>query len=110
MGSVTQVFVIFGSVRNAAFGWNPPAPQVALDAAAADIDRCSYRQRSGRHVRTYTDRATERDCFAVQGPNPGLYVCHCASPHIPTHIANGPRVTAVRLPGDGVPDAGSVAP
>ncbi len=27
--------------------------------------------------------------FRFKALNPGLYVYHCASPHIPTHIANG---------------------
>lgn len=31
----------------------------------------------------------ETKSFAFKAMRPGLYVYHCASPHIPTHIANG---------------------
>jgi nitrite reductase (NO-forming) len=31
----------------------------------------------------------ERGAFEWQALNPGLYVYHCATPHVPVHIANG---------------------
>ncbi len=39
---------------------------------------------------TLTQTAPGKEtAFAWKALNPGLYVYHCASPHIPTHIANG---------------------
>lgn len=31
----------------------------------------------------------ETKAFSFQATRPGIYVYHCASPHIPTHVANG---------------------
>ncbi len=41
--------------------------------------------------------------FRWRALNPGLYVYHCASPHIPTHIANGMYGLILVEPADGLP-------
>lgn len=41
--------------------------------------------------------------FRFQALNPGLYVYHCASPHIPTHIANGMYGLILVEPAGGLP-------
>ncbi|HEY6102834.1 MAG TPA: copper-containing nitrite reductase [bacterium] len=41
--------------------------------------------------------------FRWKALNPGLYVYHCASPHIPTHIANGMYGLIVVEPEGGLP-------
>lgn len=41
--------------------------------------------------------------FRWQALNPGLYVYHCASPHIPTHIANGMYGLILVEPAGGLP-------
>lgn len=41
--------------------------------------------------------------FRFKALNPGLYVYHCASPHIPTHIANGMYGLILVEPAGGLP-------
>ncbi len=41
--------------------------------------------------------------FRWKALNPGLYVYHCASPHIPSHIANGMYGLILVDPSDGLP-------
>ncbi len=41
--------------------------------------------------------------FTFQALNPGLYVYHCATPHIPTHIANGMYGLILVEPEEGLP-------
>jgi nitrite reductase (NO-forming) len=41
--------------------------------------------------------------FSFQAMRPGLYVYHCASPHIPTHIANGMYGLILVEPKGGLP-------
>jgi nitrite reductase (NO-forming) len=41
--------------------------------------------------------------FTFKAMNPGLYVYHCATPHIPTHIANGMYGTILIEPEGGLP-------
>lgn len=41
--------------------------------------------------------------FSFQALNPGVYVYHCATPHIPTHIANGMYGLIVVEPEGGLP-------
>ncbi|HEY3247092.1 MAG TPA: copper-containing nitrite reductase [bacterium] len=41
--------------------------------------------------------------FRFKALNPGLYVYHCASPHIPTHIANGMYGLILVEPASGLP-------
>lgn len=41
--------------------------------------------------------------FQWKAVNPGLYVYHCASPHIPTHIANGMYGLILVEPANGLP-------
>jgi nitrite reductase (NO-forming) len=41
--------------------------------------------------------------FQFKATNPGVYVYHCASPHIPTHIANGMYGLIVVEPKEGLP-------
>ena len=41
--------------------------------------------------------------FRWKALNPGLYVYHCASPHIPSHIANGMYGLILVEPSDGLP-------
>ncbi len=43
--------------------------------------------------------------FRFKALNPGLYVYHCASPHIPTHIANGMYGLILVEPEGGLPPA-----
>ena len=42
--------------------------------------------------------------FRFKALNPGLYVYHCASPHIPTHIANGMYGLILVEPAGGLPN------
>lgn len=44
----------------------------------------------------------EEKMFSFKALNPGVYVYHCASPHIPTHIANGMYGLIVIEPEDGL--------
>jgi nitrite reductase (NO-forming) len=41
--------------------------------------------------------------FFWKAMNPGLYIYHCASPHIPTHIANGMYGLILVEPSNGLP-------
>ncbi|MBI5815558.1 MAG: nitrite reductase, copper-containing [Nitrospinae bacterium] len=41
--------------------------------------------------------------FAWKALNPGLYVYHCATPHIPTHVANGMYGLVLVQPEKGLP-------
>ncbi len=41
--------------------------------------------------------------FEWKALNPGIYVYHCASPHIPTHIANGMYGLILVEPAEGLP-------
>ena len=41
--------------------------------------------------------------FQWKALNPGLYVYHCASPHIPTHVANGMYGLILVEPAEGLP-------
>jgi nitrite reductase (NO-forming) len=45
----------------------------------------------------------EEKTFAFKALNPGVYVYHCASPHIPTHIAQGMYGMIVVEPKGGLP-------
>ncbi len=53
---------------------------------------------------TVTQTAPGKEtAFRWQALNPGLYVYHCASPHIPTHIANGMYGLILVEPAGGLP-------
>jgi nitrite reductase (NO-forming) len=53
---------------------------------------------------TLTQTAPGKEtAFRWKALNPGLYVYHCASPHIPTHIANGMYGLIVVEPEGGLP-------
>jgi nitrite reductase (NO-forming) len=45
----------------------------------------------------------ERGVFEWKALNPGLYVYHCATPHIPIHVANGMYGTILVEPAAGLP-------
>ena len=45
----------------------------------------------------------EMKAFTFKAMNPGVYVYHCATPHIPTHIANGMYGMIVVEPKEGLP-------
>lgn len=45
----------------------------------------------------------ESKSFRFKALNPGIYVYHCASPHIPTHVANGMYGLILVEPADGLP-------
>ena len=45
----------------------------------------------------------ETKTFSFKAMHPGLYVYHCASPHIPTHIANGMYGLILVEPKEGMP-------
>ncbi len=45
----------------------------------------------------------ERKTFTFKAMNPGLYIYHCASPHIPTHIAQGMYGLILVEPEEGLP-------
>ena len=45
----------------------------------------------------------EEKQFTFKAMNPGVYVYHCATPHIPTHIANGMYGLIVVEPNEGLP-------
>lgn len=45
----------------------------------------------------------QETAFRFKALNPGLYVYHCASPHIPTHIANGMYGLILVEPAGGLP-------
>jgi nitrite reductase (NO-forming) len=45
----------------------------------------------------------ERGDFEWKALNPGLYVYHCATPHVPIHIANGMYGMVLVEPVDGLP-------
>ncbi|MBI4188453.1 MAG: nitrite reductase, copper-containing [Chloroflexi bacterium] len=45
----------------------------------------------------------ETKAFQFKATRPGLYVYHCASPHIPTHIANGQYGLILVEPKEGLP-------
>ncbi|WPD18273.1 copper-containing nitrite reductase [Thermaerobacter composti] len=45
----------------------------------------------------------EEKVFTWKALNPGLYIYHCASPHIPTHIANGMYGLILVEPEGGLP-------
>ena len=44
-----------------------------------------------------------KTAFQWKALNPGLYIYHCASPHIPTHIANGMYGLLLVEPANGLP-------
>ncbi len=48
-------------------------------------------------------RPGQESVFQWKALNPGLYVYHCASPHIPTHIANGMYGLILVEPAGGLP-------
>ncbi len=53
---------------------------------------------------TVTQTAPGKEtAFQWKALNPGLYVYHCASPHIPTHIANGMYGLILVEPAGGLP-------
>ena len=53
---------------------------------------------------TLTQTAPGKEtAFRWKALNPGLYVYHCASPHIPTHIANGMYGLILVEPAGGLP-------
>jgi len=45
----------------------------------------------------------ETHAFQFKATRPGLYVYHCASPHIPTHVANGMYGLILVEPKEGLP-------
>lgn len=45
----------------------------------------------------------EKTAFLWKAMNPGLYVYHCATPHVPTHIANGMYGLILVEPESGLP-------
>lgn len=45
----------------------------------------------------------ETRVFQFRATRPGIYVYHCASPHIPTHVANGMYGLILVEPKDGLP-------
>lgn len=45
----------------------------------------------------------ETKTFAFKAMRPGIYIYHCASPHIPTHIANGMYGMILVEPKEGMP-------
>lgn len=47
----------------------------------------------------------ETNAFRFRATRPGLYVYHCASPHIPTHVANGMYGLILVEPKDGLAKA-----
>ncbi len=46
-----------------------------------------------------------RTAFVWKALNPGLYVYHCATPHVPTHVANGMYGLILVEPKEGLPVA-----
>lgn len=44
-----------------------------------------------------------KTAFAWKALNPGLYVYHCATPHVPTHVANGMYGLILVEPSEGLP-------
>ena len=56
----------------------------------------------GGAVATQVPPGQERQ-FTFKALNPGVYVYHCATPHIPTHIANGMYGLIVVEPEGGLP-------
>lgn len=46
----------------------------------------------------------EEATFSFKALNPGVYVYHCASPHVPSHIANGMYGLIVVEPEGGLPE------
>jgi nitrite reductase (NO-forming) len=45
----------------------------------------------------------EKTAFAWKALNPGLYIYHCATPHVPTHVANGMYGLILVEPQGGLP-------
>lgn len=56
--------------------------------AKHSVDLHAVEGPGGGAVLTQT-AAGETNAFQFKATRPGLYVYHCASPHIPTHVANG---------------------
>lgn len=56
----------------------------------------------GGAVLTQTKPGEEK-VFTFKALNPGLYVYHCATPHIPTHVANGMYGLILVEPKEGLP-------
>ena len=66
----------------------PIAAPVANAHATHSVDLHSVLGPGGGAVLTQA-KDGETKTFSFKATRPGLYVYHCASPHIPTHIANG---------------------
>ncbi len=66
------------------------------------IDLHAVNGPGGGSVVTQTPPGKEM-AFTFKALNPGLYVYHCASPHIPTHIANGMYGLILVEPEGGLP-------
>lgn len=65
------------------------------------IDLHAVNGPGGGHVSTEVTPGKEKS-FRFKALNPGVYVYHCATPHIPTHIANGMYGLIVVEPREGL--------
>jgi nitrite reductase (NO-forming) len=72
-------------------------------ATPHSIDLHAVNGPGGGAVATQTMPGEERTVI-FEALNPGVYVYHCATPHIPTHIANGMYGLIIVEPEGGLPD------
>ncbi len=70
--------------------------------AAHSIDLHAVEGPGGGATLTQTPPG-EMHAFQFKATRPGIYVYHCASPHIPTHVANGMYGLILVEPKDGLP-------
>ncbi len=99
------------------FGGTVPGP--FLRVRAGDTVRLTLRNRRDSHLMHSIDLHAvtgpgggaavtqvmpgEAGVFEWKALNPGLYVYHCATPHVPTHIANGMYGLILVEPEEGLP-------
>jgi len=74
----------------------------ADSSMAHSIDLHAVNGPGGGAVATQV-KAGEEKVFTFKALNPGVYVYHCATPHIPTHIAQGMYGLIVVEPEEGLP-------
>jgi nitrite reductase (NO-forming) len=77
-------------------------PNNKLSKSIHSIDLHAVNGPGGGSEATQTKPGQE-SVFQWKALNPGLYVYHCASPHIPTHIANGMYGMILVEPAGGLP-------
>lgn len=77
-------------------------PDAANAHATHSVDLHSVLGPGGGAMLTQVADGTTKT-FAFKAMRPGIYIYHCASPHIPTHIANGMYGMILVEPKEGMP-------